>query len=440
MSTGFRPTTKKELKDAVTNLQYGRGRIPVQAWDVSQITDFSGLFETLDFSGINKYNLFGMDEWNTEHVTNMERMLASTQDFPLYYIEKWNISNVTNMREMLADATGSNIEFFEFRGPFHPDVDKTDMFKNTVRDFKMEDSETQDFEPDDFEPEEVEQAQQEIARLNELLNCKDYFLEMKRQEDFIRTISFSSLFECLEGTNPWFVCLIHQTPDGNRRCVSNIVLTLKNTTNDVSICSYTHRDYENRKINRLLRAVVILVANKIPKLKTISSLPSNTISAYLLLKYFNGFTGYHDIDARVARPDVTFDEIKEAISRHFNPTITINIRDARSVAQAQEQFDTIAEGFHCQKTTKKKLDFLLSKTDRPLISKMTTRSATKTMIAPRRSLRLPSVTPSSIRPISSRKSLKHTRQPVTTTKVAGGRKRSSTKRGRTNKTVKTRRG
>ena len=80
------------------------------------------------------------------------------------------------------------------------------------------------------------------------------------------------------------LCLYH-----NNNCISSISLKIEDTT--AIIESTTHKEYENRKFNKLLRCITIIICDKIickvgKKLKTIISTPTNPISSWLLISNF----------------------------------------------------------------------------------------------------------------------------------------------------------
>lgn len=70
----------------------------INNWDVSQVTDMSGLFA-------NKTN-FNEDigNWDVSHVTDMSRMFSNATNFNKF-IGNWNVSEVGDMSEMFANAT-----------------------------------------------------------------------------------------------------------------------------------------------------------------------------------------------------------------------------------------------------------------------------------------------------------------------------------------------
>jgi tyrosyl-tRNA synthetase len=77
-------------------------------------------------------------------------------------------------------------------------------------------------------------------------------------------------------------------------CISSIEIKYLDTKT-IEIMSRTNTKYEGKKYNKLLRAVIVIISNKLNIEKIISS-AENPISAYLFLKYLN------------AIPDDTFKE------------------------------------------------------------------------------------------------------------------------------------
>ena len=154
----FRPANSDELKAAVDAYIAGdRRHGPIGTWDVSQVTDMSGLFEdqfnedisdwdtsrVTDMSGMFSSATFNQDisNWDTSSVTTMSHMFEYTENFNqplnthtvtrkdgaikrgilvvLRYenfndkafnqpLNNWNVSNVTDMREMFNCAYSFN--------------------------------------------------------------------------------------------------------------------------------------------------------------------------------------------------------------------------------------------------------------------------------------------------------------------------------------------
>ena len=110
-ATVFRPKSSAELKIAVreclakspSGAFKGGKRGPIGSWDVSLITDMSGLF-----SGRAKFNA-DISKWNVSLVTNMSGMFRGAISF-CCNIGGWIVSKVKSMRGMFAGAKAFNID------------------------------------------------------------------------------------------------------------------------------------------------------------------------------------------------------------------------------------------------------------------------------------------------------------------------------------------
>lgn len=136
----------------------------------------------------------------------------------------------------------------------------------------------------------------------------------------------------------------------NEKCISSISLYYNyNNTNTIEILSRTHESYYNKKYNKLLRAITILICNKIyfcnSLIKQIMSHPNSPISAWTLK---NEYSITHNLD-----------KIKENNNRNlFNITdkdkffktfikieetypLIININIKENLERAQQLFDNL---------------------------------------------------------------------------------------------------
>jgi len=86
------------LKDAAAaERRYGH----ISEWDVSQVTDMSGLFRVRREAEALVTNSFNEDlsRWNTGNVTDMSEMFAGARNFTSD-LSQWQTGKVTNMRQM----------------------------------------------------------------------------------------------------------------------------------------------------------------------------------------------------------------------------------------------------------------------------------------------------------------------------------------------------
>lgn len=95
--------------------------IIVSDWDVSHVTNMSGMF--LKISNFNS----DISKWDVSNVTNMQEMFSGCQDFN-QDISDWNVHNVTNMQEM-----------FNFCVNFNQDLSRWDVsnVNNMIEMFNM---------------------------------------------------------------------------------------------------------------------------------------------------------------------------------------------------------------------------------------------------------------------------------------------------------------
>ncbi len=111
---------------------------PIEEWDVSKVTDMSGLFR-----GHSYFN-HDISKWDVSKVTDMSFMFLFCHEFN-QNINKWNVSNVTNMTAMfgwcyyfdqeLNDWNVSNVTdmecMFEFCRRFKQKLNKWNVTNTT---------------------------------------------------------------------------------------------------------------------------------------------------------------------------------------------------------------------------------------------------------------------------------------------------------------------
>ncbi len=104
------------------------GNPDLTAWDISSITDMSGLFSGSDFNG-------DITTWEVGHVTNMNGMFSSTSNFN-QDISGWNVSSVTNMKSMFLSADVFNIDISSWNVSSVTNMDgmfeSTDLFNQPL--------------------------------------------------------------------------------------------------------------------------------------------------------------------------------------------------------------------------------------------------------------------------------------------------------------------
>lgn len=159
---------------------------------------------------------------------------------------------------------------------------------------------------------DLTEAKKEVARLNNLLNCVDYELQIDNREEFHSTRD--AMGEDSDAFLTLYVKRMLKMPIayiGFKREYKIFIY----------FDSYTDPSFRNKRINTLLRAALILTVSKIPGIKEVKSSPHNPISGHLMKKYFNA-TGWN--------------------------VLTV-ILSSENIDQAQAVFDEIVENFDCEK-------------------------------------------------------------------------------------------
>ena len=143
----------------------------------------------------------------------------------------------------------------------------------------------------------------------------------------------------------------------NNICVSSMIIDYYNGA--IEIFSRTKRGHNGNKLNKLLRAVIIIICKNIhADTKYIRSEAANPISAYLMVKYFNA----EDAGGKVEFS--TYEEFRKHAEKHGNLMITVAINDD-NIENAKTVFDKILndhDELKCSKKTRVKYDRFKHKT------------------------------------------------------------------------------
>jgi len=188
----------------------------------------------------------------------------------------------------------------------------------------------------------LDNAKNELALLNTILKCNnfkitiDYVFQMK---DIHEIASYS-----LNSTT-LLLCIIDENTNN---CVASLVIDYNTyNSNEISFNSETKSEYKGNKLNKLLRAVLIIISKKLyPSARNVLSLAVNPISAYLMIKYFNA---NHDGKTPL---DVTFNGLMEYFKTNsVGLTCIVELNDA-NIKNARDVFEKISKDeIECEKET-----------------------------------------------------------------------------------------
>ena len=193
---------------------------------------------------------------------------------------------------------------------------------------------TDEFECIDFK--NLDTAKIIIEQLNVDLHrtCPNFSLNI----DYVFSLSDPSIVTTFTQPSPLANTILLCLFNGNN-CVSSLELELYDDI--LSISSRTNELYQERKFNKLLRSVIIIIAKAIvPSFNSVESLAVNATSAYLMLHSFNAVyidstnqivldknSSYEDIKAVrdkpkiiISRVELNDENIQNAVAV-FNETI-----------------------------------------------------------------------------------------------------------------------
>jgi hypothetical protein len=129
-------------------------------------------------------------------------------------------------------------------------------------------------------------------------------------------------------------------------CVSSLVIKYDN--NEIYIDSKTKEEYEGNKLNKLLRAVVIIIAKLLyPSSQYLTSVAVNPISSHLMIKHFNA-QPFDDNNKPLTIRFTNFDEMKTYFDRTDGIITKVELND-ENIELAETVFTTVTHEIKCEK-------------------------------------------------------------------------------------------
>ena len=224
---------------------------------------------------------------------------------------------------------------------------------------------------------DLSNAKEQIQELNVLLQrrCPDFYLRI----DYLTSFPENSNIHLYDGARQYLnsfytfpnivLCLF----TGND-CVSSITMHLTNSfygsfyganyIKSIFIESFTSLLYTERKFNKLLRAVAIIISKKInPTIVVLKSTAANPLSARIMVNSFNATFSHEDKLIGKNTPDINIDDLIK--SRNFLQTY-VDLNDQENIANAKRVFMEIIDTEDIDKRIK--CDKLQDETAVPLAS------------------------------------------------------------------------
>jgi len=132
--------------------------------------------------------------------------------------------------------------------------------------------------------------------------------------------------------NVLLLCLYYKD-----QCVGSLLLEYGAKNKEIKIDSKTNERFQGRKINKLLRSVIVIIGNElIGNTKGfVSSFPINPISAHIMIKHLNGIP--FDTKRRIMHIK-TYKEIEDAVDNAKLAKIIIELNEPENIDTANDVF------------------------------------------------------------------------------------------------------
>jgi hypothetical protein len=198
---------------------------------------------------------------------------------------------------------------------------------------------------------DLHSARKEIETLNGLLNCKNF------------KISINYVFNMEPDTeinahnidsNNLLLCIFDE-----KKCVSSLIVNY--SYKNIKIDSKTKQQYEGNKLNKLLRAVIIIISKSLySEAQYVKSQAINPTSAYLMINNFNAkIVDFDGNPLNLVFND--YEEMKKYIDQNEDGIITKVELNEDNINKAREVFNNIVDHeIKCEKNKSFKVDIFAS--------------------------------------------------------------------------------
>ena len=195
----------------------------------------------------------------------------------------------------------------------------------------------------------LDKVHQKLKKLNNQLNtfCSNikkntlalnYAYDLENYSSIIYQYNTSSITTPVYATfNALLLCFFSEN-----NCISQILLNIDMNEEQklyLTIDSDTKTDYGRRKLNKLLRAAVIILAKELnPDLQAVVSNAVNPISLHLLAKYFKAkvYNSETNEEYKFPKENITYNDAEEYIKEYGGAIVKIelteeNIKNAETI-------------------------------------------------------------------------------------------------------------
>jgi hypothetical protein len=189
---------------------------------------------------------------------------------------------------------------------------------------------------------DLDNANKKLDILNNELNCINYKINLNYIFQYKKDTELNALGYDFENQ---LLCIF----EGNV-CVSSIFIKYDSDEKIIQFDSKTKEEYEGNKLNKLLRAIIIIISKDLyPDADYVISHAINPISAYLMIHYFKAIP----VDENNNIIEINFDTyavIDDYIKKYDGIICKVELNDS-NIQHARDVFDDTCKQIKCDKKT-----------------------------------------------------------------------------------------
>lgn len=199
---------------------------------------------------------------------------------------------------------------------------------------------------------DLTECQSVLQSLNEKLRvkCPNLIFKFAHFFDYSEPMArYSEVYHVCIACNFYDTLVLALCKNPEEKCISTIEVKIS-PTGEILINSKTEEKDEGKKYNKLLRAVLLIIASKLNGATYIKSIAYNPISAWLLIKYSNATIESgndfekHLKEKKLTLADITQEIIKEYYGAKNAPIHLIVPINAETSENSRREFQKLVAG------------------------------------------------------------------------------------------------
>lgn len=184
-----------------------------------------------------------------------------------------------------------------------------------------------------FHAMDLEPAKEKLSELTSIMRSVTKNDTLNFDLHYIYNVDeFSKVSSYHNRGNVLLLCLYSKN-----QCVGSLLIEYGARNNELKIDSKTNEEFQGRKINKLLRSVIVIIGNELIGSPNgfVLSFPINPISAHIMIKYLNGIP----LDTKGQVMDIkTYKEIEYVVENVKLSKVVIELNKSENIDNANDVF------------------------------------------------------------------------------------------------------